>query len=69
MKLKGVIKIKRTDNSLAKSDRMNKTLRHEEADRIPIKKFLARLSETLKLLDKQSVFMVLNEFHSFRKVI
>ena len=29
----------RTQNCLAKLDRMNKTLRHEEADRVPISDF------------------------------
>jgi uroporphyrinogen decarboxylase len=31
--------IKRSDNCLAKLDRMNKTLRHEEADKVPISDF------------------------------
>ena len=31
--------MKRTDNCLKKLDRINKTLRHEEADRVPISDF------------------------------
>ena len=31
--------MKRSDNCLAKLERMNKTLRHEEPDRVPISDF------------------------------
>ena len=31
--------VTRTANCLAKVDRMNKTLRHEEADRVPVSDF------------------------------
>ena len=48
--------MKRTDNCLAKLDRMNKTMRHEEADRVPVSDefwdgFLKRWREELGLAD------------------
>lgn len=53
--------MKRTDNCLKKLDRMNKTLNHEEADRVPISdffwgSFLERWRKELNLSDDENIY-------------
>ena len=58
---KKITKLERTENCLKKLDRMNKTLRHEEADRIPVSdffwgQFIDRWREELNIPEDVSIY-------------
>ncbi len=57
--------MKRTDNCIAKLERMNKTLRHEESDRVPVSdffwgSFLDRWKKELNLPDDTDIYTYYN---------